>query len=1121
MREALLPSPALVCLLATAVVADPEWKTAATAFTETVTVPDGAGLTLRLRCGADGMKLALTSTAGRVVGLTLKPFDASLPGAAGTEPVALPEAGIEVPELRVRRYVRPNPAMLKDPARKKCLADWATLPPPSAHPLTFTLRPSSGGIDGYLDGQYAGPVLRDGGLRSVQVTVPPGSAWGDARVVEPVVEDRFLPLEIAPQDQPGALAGATVETAALGDSPVLAPSGANLDLGVTARQQDRYGSYTYRSGYDGLRESYLFCVPAAQYVRAWVLCAVEPGKDAGLTARLTRYVSGGPYTGRARDCLADTSLVLPAEARRVGSVKSGADDLPLYLVEVPLASGDIQDLLFAERPQRGTPRIGPYLDFELLGRLKPQDRPHPFTDDRCYPDGRFASGVHVFGVTLERTPVEMEVGQPQPGLIFCGDEEPELRVALRPLRAGDYELRWRLRDVAGRDRGQGRKPLSLKVADGEQTIPVSLRQPEPGWYEAVCELWQGERKLLDHRAAYALLPADTRQAGYESPYGTWWFDHHYGCADPRIAGPLLLKAGFRKAAYAVIRHTEAELAPWKVTASAVGWHSFGPQATEAQIETAIRTTVEKYPHCDNILVFHESMPGAPLGTRSATELFGLPVKEYPGADERWATATRVARLVRAKFPQLKIFLGNSGAASELIAEGLRRKFPRELADYVGIETVGRTGHPEKLWEGGLPGVWLLREIGRHHGVPWPVTSCYETNYRQERLLGNQRHAEWYVRDLLLSHAYRFPHIAIGLLYDAGNSYHASFWGSTGLCRRYPLLYPKPAYVAVATATRVLDRVTLQREVPTGSNCVYALEFARADGRMVYPTWTARGTAELRLAFAETSQVEVVELYGPSRMLPTPGGRLTLTAGTAVRYVIAPAALTAAAVGRRTYPEDQPPAGFRLAEAMADPARWRLASGQDPLLEQTSRPHLPFRTAGEFALRGVRDEERGDCLELELLPRRKPTAPLLSEYAVLRLAQPVTLPGQPTTLGVWVKGNSGWGQVYFEVEDAAGVRRVSCGTVVHDADVFDYDGRVSINFDGWAFLSFPITNDSPIPDLSTGSVYNLWEATDRSKAVTWPLKLTGLAVSVSRQALHLTEMTPIRQVVRLRDVGTCD
>jgi hypothetical protein len=1118
-------------LLTVAVHAAPaqqNFKFADTTTTATRQIPDGAsGVRTWLRCGPGGVQVILRTREGATKSLTLKPFDASLPTAEAT-PISLKAAGLEIPELRVRRYVRPNPNLLKPGPREALLKEWDKLPSPLTRAVRLEFTQAAEGVECYLDGLYAGKALANGSLASVDFTIPPGSALADSEF-ESVRKPGLIPLDLSGLNRPGALAGAVATLDSTPSQvPLSPPIDANLDLGLTARQADLYTEYTNRSAFDGLTDSFITTVPSAQYTRAWVLCTVEddPAKDPAFTARLTRFVSGGPYTGRARECLADTTVTLPRDGsaegvKRVGSVAAAGRQLPLYLAEVPLQSGDIQDLIFDETPQRGTANLGPYLDFELLGRLRPQDRPHPFGDGRYLPDSRHVSGVHVFGVTLEQTPVEMQVLQTQPGNVFTAGEKPELSVRLRPRVAGNYQLHWTIRDAAGKTCGGDRKTLDLTANDPEQTVSISLAQPQLGWYEINCELLQGQRRLLNHQASFALLAADTRQAGYESPYATWWFDHHYGTPDARIIGPLLLKGGFRRAAYAVARHNETELAPWKVTAASVPWGGISdPKLTDEQIETAIHKTVDAYPNVGNILLFHERLSG-PLGTRTAPELLGLPIKEYPGADERWAHVTRLARLVREKFPQLKIYIGNSGASSELIAEGLRRKFPAQLADYVGVEAVGRTGVPEKLWEGGQQGVWFLRQIARQYGYPWQPTSCYEANYREDRLLGEQRQAEWYVRDLLVAHAYRFPYISIALLSDVGNSYNGSFWGATGLCHRFPLLYPKRAYVAMAVATQALDKVTLRREMPTGSNCVYALDFARADGKNVYPLWTARGTCALSLTFKNAPAVQLTDFYGRTRTLPTAGGRLSLTAGTAVQYVVTSGALAAVTCGKRTYPEDQPPASFQVANRMDDAGQWQLQTTPDSLLEQTQAAHLPFRTAGRFSMRGMKDPEKGSCLEVELLRRQQPATPLLSEYCVLRLKTPITLPGEPTTLGLWVKGNSGWGQVYWEIEDAAGVRRISCGTAAHDADVFDYDGRVSLNFDGWNFLSFPITDASPIPDLSTGSVGNLWEATDRSKPVTYPIKLTGVALSLPRQTLHLTEMTPVKQAIRLRDVGTVD
>jgi hypothetical protein len=514
------------------------------------------------------------------------------------------------------------------------------------------------------------------------------------------------------------------------------------------------------------------------------------------------------------------------------------------------------------------------------------------------------------------------------------------------------------------------------------------------------------------------------------------------------------------------------------------------------------------------MVFHES---APKCYDVAPELLGLkpdPKQEAPDAEARWQYATRYAQILR-RFPQLQIAIGNSLVSTELIAEGLRRKFPETLADYIANEGTGRNGLPERLWGSGIQH-WALRETARIYGYrTWGVGASIESVCRLSRLIGDERLAQYLVRDGLISHAYRAPQISLGGLHDPGNSYNDTFWGE-GLCRRYPLLYPKRAYVAIATLTRVLDRVELKREVPTGSNSVYALEFARPDGKHVYALWAARGTAALTLGFEGAGSVDVIDLYGRATSHSTRWRDLRITADGAARYLVTDRRVASIRCAERTYPDDLPPASFQVSNPMDAVGDWELKTGKDPLLEHADPPNLPFRTAGEFVLRGVKDDEKGRCLEVELTPTRQLPA-LVSEYAVLRLRQPLVLAGEPTTLGLWVKGNSGWGQVFWEIEDAKGIRRISCGTTVHGGEVMDYDGSVSITFDGWCFLQMPITPKSPLPDRDTGAVQNRWNVAGEP-ALTYPLKLTGIAVSVPQRALHLTEMIPLRQVLRFRDVS---
>ena len=557
----------------------------------------------------------------------------------------------------------------------------------------------------------------------------------------------------------------------------------------------------------------------------------------------------------------------------------------------------------------------------------------------------------------------------------------------------------------------------------------------------------------------------------------------------------------------------------------------GIGSTDQDFLKNIRSSLERYPSLTNVMIFHEN---AEWPYQAAPELIGqkpAPGSEWKDGDKRWDHASRLGRILREHFPQLRITLGNSLACTELIAEGLRRKFPEAYADYLGSEVVGRTSLPERQWEGALQGGELMLETARQFGYNrWKLNACYESNYRLNAILGDKIQAEWYVRDLLLSQAWGFRDIFLGVIMDTGNDYAGSFWGASGLCTRNPFLYPKKSYVGVAVATKMLDQVTLACNIPTGSRTVYVLEFKRKDGKYVYPLWTSRGTADLTI---ETSSrdYDISDFYGRPIKRSASTERLLLAAGTGVKYILANTPLVKSITcGNRTYPDDRPPAALKVVSRMDNVAQWTLASGKEPLLEKTKGVTMPYRTIGNYAVRQVVDKEKGNCIELELVRPNLSLPKVFNEYAVLELKEPVTLEGRPNSLGMWVKGNSGWGQVYWVIEDARAQRRISCGTRVHRADVFDYDGRVSISFDGWNFLSLPITDKSSIPELSTGSVDNLWEFGEVGEdetlrrgaaALVYPIKLVGVALAAQSRPLFLTERHQHKQIIRFKDVSIFD
>ncbi|MGD0092243.1 MAG: hypothetical protein ABSE73_20195 [Planctomycetota bacterium] len=1079
--------------------------------------------------GTAGTQVALEFAGGgkRVFTLNVRPQTGKrlAPPAAGAPQEAKPvyaevaaeDSFVAVSGTNLRLFARPNLFRYTDKQQDELLQKWQSLPAASRTFTHYEFRNQPDTVETWINGCYAGAV--PGALRLARVALPEGAAIrGAASYKLPPVEAKYCALDIGRIAKPGALREARVSLAKglqrVEGVPLLVADGpGNGDVGVVREMKGSWAlecdEHLSRTPFDGMPETLHFSVPQAFYHKAYVLCAAEldPRKDAVLTVRMTRFARSG-----RGDAMAHTTVALPranetpaGNLKRVGTVVQTVggkeEETPLYLAELDLDAGAIFDLLVSGTDANAPMLEGRYLDVEVLGKIA-----------GVKPVRESTSAVHVFGLTLERSPAEFALTQKQPGNIFYNDEVPETVATVKALEPCELALSWRLTDVAGAVIREENAEFSFAAANEERQRTISLAAPRPGWYGLKFALARrnagaqgpAAQPFLVHDAACAVLGPDRRKAGYDSPYGTWWFGGaHYGCDDVAIIGPLLHKAGFRKTTFGWTKYTEADFAPWKVTLNQIGWIFRANDISGSEKKIAEWTS--KFPHCKSILLFHES-----YGNYLPAELFGAKQAEdeqtVEQARKRVETATLAARLYREKFPELKIIVGNTSASAAIIASLLRHGFDAALIDYIGIETAaGQTGMPEKLWEGGPQGAYLARDVARRFGHDLPVTGCYEYTARCERNLGAQRHAEFYVRDVLLAHAYRYRHISPGLLYDAGNAYNHTLWGAGGLCRRYPLLYPKPAYVALAALTNALDQVEFRRKVPTGSLTVYVLEFERADGRRAYALWTPRATVELALEFPPDADLELCGFYGEVSRPAAAGGKLALRAGSAPQYVLATKALTAAKVLRQI--TEKIPEGFCVADKLDGAAAWSLCSDES-LTKKTGE--LPRHVPGNFELRQVEDEERGRCLELEL--RGDSTlSDYVGEYCALAAARPAALPGERHTLGIWVKGNSSWGKVVFEFQDAAGKVWRTHGNEWHD-----WPGELSINFDGWHFIQFPIDERSPIIYSSPGGRCQCVKG--GAKSVTYPISLSKLYIVLNRRALDPTEMLPVPPAIRISSLG---
>lgn len=323
-------------------------------------------------------------------------------------------------------------------------------------------------------------------------------------------------------------------------------------------------------------------VPAEQYVRAFVTCALDddPKKDRAFTLRLSRYHSGR-NAGRAFDGMAQTLVEFDTAKRvRVGETTRSGKKVALWRVEVPLKLGEMPDIVFDDPYGDHLAgfemnNLGRYLDLEIFGRaIARRGMRH---DERMKPDLKYKSAVTVYGVELERPGCEFRIAESHPGNIFANDDVPETGVDLRIRRPGAYRLTWTIRDAEDRVVRRGERTVVRS-----EVVRVDLAVPCPGWYGLDYALYDGETPVFTHAAAFALLGRDTRTTEMgEGPYGTWDYGGgEYTCGDPDIVGEMLLKAGFRRS-FGYQKYPIEMRRKWKIS-PVVLCHGYGnPRRDEA------------------------------------------------------------------------------------------------------------------------------------------------------------------------------------------------------------------------------------------------------------------------------------------------------------------------------------------------------------------------------------------------------------------------------------------------------------------------------------------------------------------------------------------------------------
>lgn len=903
------------------------------------------------------------------------------------------------------------------------------------------------------------------------------------------------------------------------------------DLGWADWRED---PSAYYSAYDlrpaaGDRQRMVLTVPVADYTAAYLLAATDddPGYAPVVSLRLGALASGSGDQVRYHDF----SAMVPRLGESGGDQPAvGVPGGRLFLVRIPLAQAIAQD--FAGRPS---------LDVDVTKELRLAIRRPDPCRFQIRPLG-LPSGVRLFGLTFERAPVQMEVQGTAPGQVFNEPETPAFRVTLSPISTAPG--RCSLEAVATHYHGEVSRfagpEVALPLAGGKTAVELRVPVRTRGHYELEVHLRLDGRQVLTRRTSFALLPPDTRRYREQSPFGTWDFSGgHFTPSDPELLGPLYVKAGLRygmfgqpddvRRRYGVVKGNDGKL----------------DSAAVAELAEEVGRSPGAAPPA-RLMVFHETVLSGPHVSRLPSLFTGRAYRfsadEEQAFQRLWREAETTAQAIRRHFPDTEIYFGNGNP--QLLEAFLRRGFPKELLGSRGNEAGNFMRPPEAQppdWVSNGAGLWMDRQLLDGYGYrDTPLRQCYEMVYpgTNPGNLSLRTQAEYYVRHMMHSLVWEIPIIRSLLITDVGNSYYFSNWGAAGLCHQQPDVRPKPAYVACATLTLVLDGARFRRVVPCRSPVVYAVEFERPDRSYVTCLWTLRGTRPLGVRTAGRAAVWVTDLMGNIRAAEGAGDTAIVGLSTEPVFLTTAAPVVELVPGDPVLPGRPTGRSFVVAD-LGTAAGWSVETERSRELEAYS--FMSPRRPGRFDYTAM-DSFEGEAGVLRVAPGPTAAGPeLLPVYSVLRLDPAVELPGEPTEIGVMVNGNGGWGRILFELEDAVGQRWVSMGAEQagppsawmadwmpaeefarlktanqNDWNTDDPWGRSAINFEGWSYLRFPLPGNYP------GERYH-WPYSSQwycsgDGIVRYPLRFRKLIVALPEKALHLREYRAVpRPEIYLKDL----
>lgn len=870
-----------------------------------------------------------------------------------------------------------------------------------------------------------------------------------------------------------------------------------------------------------------FAIPAGRYSAIHLLAAADsdPNSIPVVTAQFYIPEAGRPVQVQRADV---QRFAAPAgSASRLPAALDNGKAGSLFLVTIPIEPGMLDG-------------IGDGMELELTKGVRLY-RAWPDPMYYSFHQAGLPSSVHVYAMTLERPPVNVDLQADNSLHVWTAPEKPSYTATLRAQRPGKRTVSVLASTTSfdGKEKTAQKKEVDL-VPGQDVKVHFEFALKKHGYHELTLAVRDGASVQTEKRGL-ALLHRDTRERGNwerdKGPvFGFWnWRGAHNTPPEP-LPTLIMALAGAESDHGSFDDRTLAEVKEIARKYGSKGYKAFGSGdhyvtaafaadleklGLEKAKENFLAKLKERYVKPDDLnrSLFVSFFPEPGVGLHTS----GVPLS-YDGLSETndyvftEAEETRFqfflkgliegARIMKQYYPDVKCMLphGDPGFPVPFLR---RSPEARKLVDGLSVDIPFFEKLPEfQLHQVSLHRMYICREEFRKAGIERPWLPMYEGPCLPTRpgSLTSAEHAALSVRNSLLLFVYGVD-IQVGgwCPFDAGSYWGEQHYGG-GLCDPLPLATPKPSYAAFATMTRHLNRRNFEKWLPTGSLSTYALQFKHyKEGSRLHVFWTIRGQRPVTVTVPAGATVAVYDSMDNGTDLAVKDGAVTFTVDQAPCYVVGLPDSAKITLGETDHSDSVPAADSVLLSKMGD-GRWSVSEERDTAFEDSFKAfirHYP----GKMSIRPV-DAPEGKAgpalaVHLETPARDSKTMPF---YTTLVPKKPVVIPGKASHLGLWVNASADWGRVVYCLRDAKGERWISVGTT-GSWNCDDIHGWSYFNFDGWRYLRFELPACSPW-DLFREAGSTWWGSYSKGdKIPDLPLSIEKIIVERRTHAMYVNDPQP--------------